>query len=594
MTNPQGPGKDGGDRAPLTEQGGAGSGEGAAMDDEGYREMGDIVAEMDCWLYGTPPDGWDAAAQAGLPPMTWATPAVRLAMLARQRAVLARGPGDPALSVVARFEAGVLANALFCGDLALARDLVERRFPPGTVARGAPMDSAHDVQRMAVCVLAMLKEDDRALALMEALGREGDDQFWRFDIRAERSGNPYGATGMDRWLDRLSGTPAYGAILDRYRPRWGTADGRFVHGPLRMVEEAILGGKARKTCVLSGRRIEPGTPVIRFRRAFEGERNEMQLAARDAFEESPLQAARHAFEANAVPLAKMFPPLAVVPDRIRAPAIARFLQDMADGAAFDPLRAATLITRPDRRPISFMLEDESRDYLRGLPDWHGAEGHGAAGDLLWRLIRAGQFPALAEAAATLPDADVFFALAACYDDPAIAAQAARHFGLPDLPRMVDLALGGRARPAVAVQLADYGAAQPRWRRAIALAMERHALNLYSAYVPSVNWFLAGWDRFTRAHGTSLMYFCTDTPEDIPALARMLATGRLIRGDGGSRADCYSVCGPIFYQVALLHLARNDPAGLRRWLGAEWMTRRRDDPADRAMRRFVSAAARGTG
>ncbi len=541
------------------------------MDAKTFQEIKDIVADIDWWRRGMT----DEAAQ-------------RRQMLARQKAVLARGDRDPALSVVASFEETVLINALFCDDVARAQALVDLRFPPEAVARGTPSDSDHKVQSMAVCVLAVAGQDDRALALMAGLGREADSQFWRFGIFRDDGPGLFARCGRDRWLDRLARTADYQAIFERYRSQWVEARDLFANGPLRMVEDATLGGKAKKKCVLSGDKLDPGADIVRFRRAFEGEVNDMHMAGRAAFDASPLAQARAEFEQNRVPFAAMFPPLAQVRDYIHDPAIARFYQDMADGIAFDPRRAAHLIGQPGRKPIAYVLEGEGRSYDRSVPAYHNSDGHGEAGRLLWRLIRTGQFAAVADAAQTLPDADTFFALAACYDDNAVAARAARHFDLPDLPAMVGLALRGRANAKTATRLADYGAAHPRWRKAIANAMERYALNLYSGMVPSVNWFYAGWDRFSRAYGTSLMYFCVDTPEDIPALAASMRARKLLRGDGGANTDCYSVCGPMFYQAALLSLHRNDPAELAGWLAADWMTQRCKSPAEKAMRKFVGA------
>ncbi|MEJ6388855.1 hypothetical protein [Gymnodinialimonas ulvae] len=558
------------------------------MQDASYQDMADIVADERSWIYGAspPPPADGAAVPPWLAGRTYVRPEDRRAVFARARKVMARGLGDPALEVVARFEELFLINALFCGALQEARALVEARCPADHVARGEMLETAHRVQSMAACVLAMCGEDDAALAMMENLGQQGDSQFWRFNIRTEREGAPFARCGRDQWLDRIERTEPYQAILTRYLTHWSQAVAMSEQGPLRMAEDAVLGGKARKKCGLSGEKLAPGTEIVRYRFAFEGEVNEMRMASRAAFDASPLHTARAAFEANAVPLEAMFPALRHMRDWVRAPEIAIYYQQMADGAAFDPDRAAALITRPNRKPIDYYLEGEGRTYDRSVPHYHASEGHGVAGTLFWKLVRAGQSDAVADAAQALPDADCFFALAACYDDGAVAGRAARHFDLPDLPKMVALALKGRARGKTAAQLADYGAAHPRWRRAIAMAMERYALHLYSGFVPSVNWFYAGWERFSRAYGSSLMFFCTDTPDDIPALAHAMRERKLIRSGAGTASDCYSVCGPMFYQATLLSLSRNDPAELQRWLDAAWMTNRRKDPADRAMRKFV--------
>ena len=515
--------------------------------------------------------------------------AEREAMLDRQFAAMEGVALDPALQDVAEFEHMLLINALRTGQAARVLPLVRDRCGAALVDGDADLACSQDFQFMGVCVLAHLGHEDDALALMGYLVRHGYDLTFRFSVPQPPDQGWERKTRQSEWLAELSKRPEYRRLLsdglDDHKAR------RAAHqmAPLSLVERSTLGGKAKKKCSLTGAKIEPGTEVVKYRPLYGMDRDAMEMASAETFADQPTGVAAEQLRTNTVPVAQMFPPRSVKRMRYRAPKLAAFHYDVAaDPAALDIARAVRLIAGHDQRPFHQIWQDDTMGWTEATPKYHGDWGKGCAGDLFWKLARTGHFDQMAEVADDLePDlADGFFALAACFKDDDVRARATAYFGIPELPEMVALALSARAKCKRAEQLADFGRAHPQWRRGLRQAMRRYAIHLYNGYVPCPNWYLDGWTQLARWHGFSLIYFCLDTPQDVPVLSEFTARRQnLARGPQTPLGDAR----PFFYQATLLHFLRHNHAKLREWLQPHWTDRYYRYPAEKAVRAYVTKA-----
>ena len=114
------------------------------------------------------------------------------------------------------------------------------------------------------------------------------------------------------------------------------------------------------------------------------------------------------------------------------------------------------------------------------------EGHGDPVNLLWRLLKAGHGAALFERSTHLPQADQVFAMLGTFAREDCRAAAATHFGLPNLPAIMDRAFAERLSLDEHLALAAFGRDNPRWRAGLVAAMRAYALHLYSNTHPGVD------------------------------------------------------------------------------------------------------------
>jgi hypothetical protein len=513
-------------------------------------------------------------------------PAVQRDFLRRLTAFRATLPDDPTLAMVAEVETWMLGAALDGDAVDEVRDLALARRPgPPTSSDDDTPGLDLDMALPLVAVLAQMGRLDDAVSLMERTYRWGWFGAWRF--RPPQPGGP--DKRHHGWLAPLADLPAYQQVTRAHQAAAlpATAEAAMI----RLVEDATLGGKAQKRCGLSGEKIAPGTAIVRWRPLHGHLRDTMEMASAEAFASSPLALQRGQLETNTVPVADMFP---WPPDRrLDAPVpLAAFLYDTGRAPdALDLERAARVLARPgpDPRPMGFKLGPNL--FEAEPPVRIAATGHGLAGDLLWMLVRCGQFTALQDHIRALPqaEADQVMALCAAFADADVRAAAAGHFGIPELAQTMEMIFASRARPARALSIANFGTAHPRFRQAMARACAAYGLHLYSGYVPCPNWYYDGWTHLTRGHNTSLMSLFLDHPDELPMLHVPIRRGALPTGLGGTMAAECSDARDVIYQAILLSLCRTAPARAAHWLAApDDMGRLTNTPAGRAARKTAQA------
>ena len=258
------------------------------------------------------------------------------------------------------------------------------------------------------------------------------------------------------------------------------------------------------------------------------------------------------------------------------PDIVRFLYDRVAGKPFDAAEFVHLIAHPVVFPMRFK-------WVAGLDftDRHPADYFfvndclaGKFVNLCWVAMQCGHanaiFAQLAQESADI--ADPVYAMLATFDRPDCRAAAAAHFALPELPAMMERAFGARLSLDNLLMLADFGQSQPRFAQALATALTRYNLHLYSNYRPQVDWYLKGLEHYSKGKGGQLLYFFIHTPQQIPVLHTMLESGKLPRGIGEGAYDAYDNSVNDFHHAVVMHCLLHVPDKLSYWLETSWITR----------------------
>ncbi|MGU3494036.1 hypothetical protein ACLBXM_08340 [Xanthobacteraceae bacterium A53D] len=500
---------------------------------------------------------------------------------------------DRRLASVRKFDALVLENALRAEQPARALPFLEARLPE--IRTEAIEDSSH-FGFNAVCVLAALGRDGEAMQLAHDLARRGYDLMWRFDL--ERAAEMAWTQEMrqNEWLGPLSQTPAYADFLrtEVRGEKVDLEDPALV--PLAAVRDGELGGKKKARCFLGRRLIAPGEPIVRMRR-LHGARSDdrEETSGKAAFDASGWSAARAALEGDRIPLAQLFPPHTRYRTRWESPFFAAFAHDLADDpSSLDMARAARLIAEHAPPPIRHEWVKGANSRTLAFPPFEGDGGHGDGPNLAWRLVRAGQGEALLRELARLeaPLADKAFAMLATFDHPLLRSAAAKHFEAPDLPAMMDLAFRSRHTLADHLKLADFGAAQPRFRAGLLAAMSAYALHLYSNYHPGVDWYLQGLEHYSLAGGSRLLFFLIHHAGEEQVMADMLAHGWLPHSVGAGAFDGYGNSRPYFVRTVAFHLALHAPEKLDGFIGQDFIPRWCDTSVDRDTLRMLKSLKAG--
>jgi hypothetical protein len=507
-------------------------------------------------------------------------------VLDRQEEIVRLGSYDRNLEVGREFEALFVENALLIEQPTRALPLIENLRE--IYVRGGDTSGDH-FEFNAVCAFAALGRFDEALAMARAMVRQGYYLKWRFAF--ERAAGMQWTQKMrqNEWLSALSQTPQYQAFLQEIA--YAELDKNSpATNPLCAVRDGVLGGKKKKRCWLTQKLIAPGDPIVRMRRLFDhGRHGDFDIVEKTAFEESPWELARKQFESDRVPIAALFPEPRRLPRSWKAPAIAAFHYDVAyDPAAFDLRRAMHVVAAHAPRKIRLNWQQGPKERVLAFKPWVGDEGHGDAVNFTWLLLKAGCGAELFRFASQLPpaQADKVFAMFAIFDRTDCRSAAAEHFGLPDLPAMMALALSERPTLKAHLAIADFGHENPRWRAGLVSAMQAYALHLYSNYHPSVDWFLQDLEHFSLAGGCQLLYFLIHHPEDDEVLATMIEKEWLPTGVGGGAYDAYDNAKHFYYRVALFNRMLHAPERLDFWLRSEWLNKYCHMAKDRETRRLA--------
>lgn len=509
-------------------------------------------------------------------------------LLSRHEQVLALGPLDHRLDEVQTLHAGLVQSALLAEVPQRAMPLIEQELD--WYLNNPAIDTSH-FEFNAICVLAVLGRHDEALASARQLVRRGYHLPWRFRLSSAKDMAWTQAMRQNEWLAGLAQTAAYQRFVEEDLPGPMLGDEPGIN-PLCVVKDGTWTGKKPKRCSISRQMIEPGGAVVRFRRLFDrASDGGLEMAASDAFAASDWQIAREQFEADAIPLAQLFP-RNVTPDAKLddAPYIHAFAHALArDPSTVDVKQAVALIAdhAPPPVPYTWNKGTSANRWALAIPRFAGAYGHGDAISLAWRLIKAGFRDALlAQVVALSADkADKVFAMLATFDDEVMRQAAAVHFSLPDLPQIMALVFKDRLAVEDHETLAAFGDQHARYRAGLVAAMQAYGLHLYSNSRPKADWFLAGLEHYALAGGSALLYLLIDHPEDDPILQTVIDKGWLPDKALGS-IDDYANAKPFYVRAALFNLARHQPAQVDAWLAPSAVIRWSDMAYDRETQRLM--------
>ncbi|UHS58784.1 hypothetical protein [Agrobacterium vaccinii] len=514
-------------------------------------------------------------------------------LLERHEQAIALGELDHRLDTVQTFHAGYVKSALLAEAPRRAMPLIEQELE---WYLSCPVIDTSHFEFNAICALAALGRFDEALSSAKRLVRRGYHLPWRFSLESAQRMAWTQEMRQNEWLAGLAQTPAYKRFLEEDLP--GPFLGESAEeDPLCLIKDGVWAGKKNKRCVLSRKLIKPGEAVVRFRKLFSRSSDgSLEMAARAAFEASPWQMARNQFENDAIPLPLLFPR-----NKTRAAPLndAPYIHSIAYDLARDPASldiGQVMVTVADHAPPPIAYSWEKSNGLDrwtpAFPSFAGADGHGDAVNLSWRLIKAGLREPIIEAARVLPPvkADKLFAMLATFDDLRLRQAAASHFSLPDLPRMMDVAFKDRLALDDHDVLAGFGSDNTRYRAALTAAMQAYGLHLYSNYRPKPDWFLAGLRHYVNAGGSTLLYFLIDHPPDDPVLDTVVEKGWLPDKCGGN-TDEYANTRPFYVRAALFHLARHRAEQLDAWLTPSAVARWSGMAYDRETLRLIKKRQR---
>ncbi len=311
-------------------------------------------------------------------------------LLDRHEQVMALGDMDHALAEVQDFHAGFVECALMAEQPSRAVPLIERELP---WYLSCPVLGISHFEFDAICVLATLGRFDEAMLAARQLLRRGYDLAWRFNLDSAANMSWTQDMRQNEWLADLARTPAYQHFLANDLPGPMLGDDPEVN-PLCVARDGVWTGKKSKRCRVSRKLIQPGDAVVRYRKLFNRSSDgELDMAAAEAFAASPWQLAREQFENDRIPLAQLFPRNFTRDAQMdRAPLIHAFAYDLArEPDRLDIEQAVALIADHSPPPIVYTWDKGSRAnrWEPAFPPFAGADGHGDAIDLVWRLNKAG-------------------------------------------------------------------------------------------------------------------------------------------------------------------------------------------------------------
>ncbi len=250
-----------------------------------------------------------------------------------------------------------------------------------------------------------------------------------------------------------------------------------------------------------------------------------------------------------------------------------------------------LVAQPDIMPMRFAWVEAgcTSDAPPDGPSVNDAQA-GEFVNLTVLALRCGHAPALFARLAERPpaQADPVMAMLATLGRADCRAAAARHFGLADLPAVMDTAFAARPTLDDMLRLADYGRDQPRFADALAGALARYNLHIYSNGQPQADWWLQELEHYANAKCCQLLYLFARCPDRVPVLATMIEHHRLVDGVRRRGFDGYDNASAFFWRTAVTNRMLSAPADVPRWLDDPWMVRLVRGATLREAKRHVDA------
>lgn len=373
-------------------------------------------------------------------------------------------------------------------------------------------------------------------------------------------------------MKNLLESPQFRALQERYlTPNTADNDRDMNTYVFRSISEKVLGGKTRKRCAISRKLISPGELVYRYR-VMDGIE---YIAGKTAFEASTLyiQAQQQATDASSW---RHFAESRAGRSQFDHPDIARFIFERIEGKCFDAAEFICLIANPVVFPMRFKWV-AGLDFTEHSVADDFYVNDSLAGEFVnvcWMVMQCGNardiFAQLAQE--PLDIADPIYAMLATFERPDCRAAAAAHFALPELPEMMTRVFSSRLSLDNLLMLADFGLNNTRFSQALAVALSRYNLHLYSNYRPQVDWYLQGLEQYAKAKGGQLLYFFIHIPQYIPVLSAMLDRGVVPHGIGEGAYDAYDNSLNNFHHTVAMHCVLHSPEKLAHWMETPWIER----------------------
>lgn len=375
---------------------------------------------------------------------------------------------------------------------------------------------------------------------------------------------------LNDWLKNLWQTPKF-KTLGKDKPCNNNKQNKNdeISGPFRAINEVILDGKKRKRCTVTRKLISPGDSVYRYITWCGIE----YIAGKEAVESSEMYewVRRHCADAYAW---RDFSHAHCGCGHFDHPDIKKYLFNLLNGNAFNAKEFVELVSNPVVYPMRFQWVSDVSFDKRHLAEslYVNDDLAGEFVKLCWIAIKCGHAKEIFKQLAKEPQqiADPIFAMLATFERPDCRQAAAEHFDLPGLGDMMALAFNPRLTLDKLLQLVDFGKQHPRLAQALATAMERYNLHLYSNYRPQIDWYLQGLENYSTGKCGQLLYFFIHIPEFVPVLKTMVERGLMVNGVSQGAYDGYDNTGNHFHHAAVIHCMLYAPQKLDHWLNTFWI------------------------
>ncbi len=334
--------------------------------------------------------------------------------------------------------------------------------------------------------------------------------------------------------------------------------------PFIWFEEATL-KKAKQKCAISGKKLQKGTQVYKFKNLNEFGRlsDGFFYADIQAFTSNPTAMSNKAcYENNRYTMEQFAFYWQVT---TKHPWCRRFWYHVD---AFSLQETLQLLASPLIAPAIFKHRYGKfldNDYLvkREHEQMYNTEyvlSSGCGRDYLniWHaLIKCGYLDEIITALPTLPDHVPYLLL--CFDIPEVKQKTANYLQIEGIVEVMDIALKSYAHTNErdVKRLIEFSLSNPKAIESIAELLRTYELHLYNVYAPSIDWYCQAFSRFSTAKGTGLLDFLIPYPTLLHPLTLLLENG------GELVESAYSDSEIFFIRTVLMHTSLFNPSDIEK-------------------------------
>lgn len=190
---------------------------------------------------------------------------------------------------------------------------------------------------------------------------------------------------------------------------------------------------------------------------------------------------------------------------------------------------------------------------------------------LWILNRCGRLEALFSNFDKLPED--FPLLLMCFNDAQIRKRVEKHMKIPGLQAMYELALSPKKiNVKDQLRLIEFGHNNPHFQELLAASLYRYGYHLYNQFSVGIDWYLQGYETFSKAAGGDILCFITSRANLLPQIQQILEFGPGTEFAAESViSEGYRTSWVFFLRAILCFLALQKADTLDEWIAAYPLT-----------------------